>query len=394
MSQTPEENPFGVPLGDIWNEVPLFREIQRVLLSSSGPVNWELARQIGIAAASWGADDPSPNAEDQRGFEEAVRVAELQVAGFTELEPPGDLPRVEAVRRSQWVERNLQGLRAVVEPAAGKIGEAVAAAQAESMPEGSSPQAMTQLLGQLSPLLLGAQVGTVLGSLGQRVLGQYDIAIPRPDGAGELLFVVPNVAAFEKDWSLDPKEFRTWVAIHEVTHRFEFARPWAPARFRELLDDYTSTLRLDVDELRRRLETLDPANPDAMQQMLGPGEGLFGAVLDDEQRLKLGRIQAFMSAAEGYGDHVVHALGGRLLSSAGRVEEAVSRIDTPEQDPVFMRLLGVEVERQHFDAGRTFCDKVADLTDEATLARMWDSADAMPSWPEVEEPRLWLARTV
>ncbi len=38
-------------------------------------------------------------------------------------------------------------------------------------------------------------------------------------------------------------------------------------------------------------------------------EGLFGAVLDDEQRLKLGRIQAFMSAAEGYGDHVMQALG-------------------------------------------------------------------------------------
>lgn len=394
MNQTPEENPFGVPLGDIWNEVPLFREIQRVLLSSSGPVNWELARQIGIAAASWGADDPSPSAEDQREFEAAVRVAELQVAAFTELEPPGDLPRVEAVRRTQWVERNLQGLRAVLEPAASKIGEAVAAAQAESMPEGASPQAMTQLLGQLSPLLLGAQVGTVLGSLGQQVMGQYDIAIPRPDGAGALLFVVPNVAAFEKDWSLDRIEFRTWVAIHEVTHRFEFARPWALVRFRELLEDYTSTLRLDVEELRRRLETLDPANPDAMQQMLGPGEGLFGAVLDDEQRLKLGRIQAFMSAAEGYGDHVAHALSGRLLSSAGRIEEAISRLDTSEGDPVFERLLGVDMKKEQYVAGRKFCDTVIELTDEATLSRMWESADAMPSLPEIHEPRLWLARTV
>ena len=31
---------------------------------------------------------------------------------------------------------------------------------------------------------------------------------------------------------------------------------------------------------------------------------------------------------------------------------------------------------------------------EATLARMWDSAEAMPSLPEIGEPRLWLARTV
>ena len=103
MSQTPEENPFGVPMGDIWNDVPLFREIHRVLLSSSGPVNWELARQVGIAAASWGAGDAAPTEEDQRTFEEAVRVAELHVGAFTGLEPPGDLPKVQAVRRGQWV---------------------------------------------------------------------------------------------------------------------------------------------------------------------------------------------------------------------------------------------------------------------------------------------------
>src|SRR5438067_3914834 len=31
-------------------------------------------------------------------------------------------------------------------------------------------------------------------------------------------------------------------------------------------------------------------------------------------------------------------------------------------------------------------------TDEQTLARMWDSAESLPSKPELEEPRLWLAR--
>jgi len=400
VSQTPEENPFGVPMGDIWNDVPLFREIQRVLLSSSGPVNWELARQVGIAAASWGAGDVAPTAEDQRTFEEAVRVAELQVGVFTGLEPPVDLPKVQAVRRGQWVQQNLEGLRDVLEPAAAKIGEAVARAQREA-PSDASPDVagapmpgMTQLLGQLSPLLLGAQVGSVLGALGQQVLGQYDIAVPRAEGSAALLFVVPNIARFEKDWSLDATEFRTWIAIHEVTHRFEFARPWALTRFRELLNDYTSTLQLDVEGLQRRLEMLDPSNPEAMQEMLGSGEGLFGAVLDDEQRLKLNRIQAFMIAAEGYGDHVMHTLGAQLLSSYARIEEAMHRYrETEETDPVLERLLGIEVKREQYRLGKAFCDTVVELTDEATLARMWDSAEAMPSLPEIEEPRLWLARS-
>lgn len=399
MNQTPEENPFGVPMGDIWNDVPLFREIQRVLLSSSGPVNWELARQVGIAAASWGAGDTAPTAVDQRTFEEAVRFAELQVGAFTGLETPSDLPKVLAVRRGQWVQHNLEGLRDVLEPAAAKIGEAVARAQRDAPPD-ASPDAgapipgMTQLLGQLSPLLLGAQVGSVLGALGQQVLGQYDIAVPRAEGSATLLFVVPNIAQFEKDWSLDATEFRTWIAIHEVTHRFEFARPWALERFRELLDDYTSTLRLDAEGLQRRLEALDPSDPEAMQEMLGSGEGLFGAVLDDEQRLKLNRIQAFMSAAEGYGDHVMHALGSQLLSSYARIDEAMRRYrEAEETDPVLERLLGIEVKREQYRLGKAFCDSVVELTDEVTLTRMWDSADAMPSLPEIEEPRLWLARS-
>jgi uncharacterized protein (DUF2342 family) len=65
-----------------------------------------------------------------------------------------------------------------------------------------------------------------------------------------------------------------------------------------------------------------------------------------------------------------------------------------EADLVFERLLGIEMKREQYRLGRAFCDAVADLGDEATLVRMWGSAEAMPSLAEIEEPRLWLARTV
>ncbi len=394
MGEPEVPGPFGVPLGDVWNDVPLFREIQRVLQSSAGPVNWELARQVGIASALLGGDDPAPTAEDQRELEEAVRVAELHVAGLTGLEPPPDLARVQAVRRSQWVQASIEGLRTIVEPAAAKLSTAIERAQRDSTPPEASGFA-TQLMHQLSPLLLGAQVGSVLGSLGQRVLGQYDIAVPRSGRPGSLLFVVPNIARFERDWSLDRTDFRTWIAIHEVTHRFEFGRPWAVEWFRSLLEDFLSTLELDVAGLQARLESVDVSDPEALQQLFEGGEGLFGTVLDTEQRIKLGRIQAFMAAAEGYGDHVMHAVGRAMLPSAGRIEEAMRRYREGEHgDPVFERLLGIEMKREQYRLGRSFCDAVAEQADERTLARMWESADALPSLPELEEPRLWLARTV
>ena len=387
--------PFGSGDPDAFADAPLFRELQRVMSSSSGPVNWEMARQIGIANAQEGRDDPAPTDEDRRGFEESVRVAEMHVARFTGLEAPTDVVEIRTVRRADWVNASTQSLRELVEPAAARMATAMSEATREALgpdvPE--EMRAVGGMFEQLSPLLLGAQVGTVLGALGQHVMGQYDIAIPR-SGHDALLFVVTNVAQFERDWSLDPTDFRTYIAIHEVVHRFEFARPWTHLRFAELLSDFLSTLKIDAAAMQERLATLDPSNPQAMESLMESEEGLFGAVLDDEQRIKLGRIQAFMAAAEGYGDHVVHGLGRELLPSFDRIREAMRRYREGEAgDPVFERLLGIEMKREQYTQGAAFCDTVVELTDEATLAIMWDSAEAMPSLPEIEEPRLWLARS-
>ena len=94
------ETPFGPIDPNAFADTPLFREIQRVLSSSSGPVNWELARQIGIASAQEGREDPAPTEQDRRSFEEAVRVAELHVARFTGLEPPSDVAIVAPTIRA------------------------------------------------------------------------------------------------------------------------------------------------------------------------------------------------------------------------------------------------------------------------------------------------------
>jgi putative hydrolase len=341
--------------------------------------------------ASWNREDPVPTEEDRRGFEETVRAAELHVAEFTGLAPAPELTPVLAFRRAQWVEAGVQELRDLVEPAAVRVGEAFGKAQTEDVPAEAAQMAQA-VLGQLSPLLLGAQAGTVLGFLGQRALGQFDVAVPRR-GPGSLYFVVPNIAQFESDWSVHRVEFRAWVTLHEVVHRFEFARPWASEHLLSLVQDYASTLEIDVAGIRERLEGLDPSNPNALQGLFESGEGLFGGELDPEQRLKLARVQAFVAAAEGYGDHVTHQLGEKMLGSLSQIEEAVSRSrEEDAEDPVFERLVGTPMKREQLRAGRTFCDRAAELTDEPTLARMWESPDSLPSMPEIEEPSLWLAR--
>jgi putative hydrolase len=250
------------------------------------------------------------------------------------------------------------------------------------------------VLQQVVPLLLGAQSGTAFGMLSQRALGGYEVPVPRP-GPATVSFVVPNVAAFERDWSLPPVEFRAWAALREVVYRFEFARPWVREHLLGLLRDHAANLSVDMGQLMERLQGLDPSNPEALQELVRQGDDLLTPQLDDEQRLQLARVQSFLAAARGYAEHVTRVVGRTMLQAADRIEEAVHRGREGEAgDPVFERLLGVDMPGERYEQGERFAEAVADLTDEQTLARMWDSAESLPSRPELEEPSLWLARIV
>ena len=47
----------------------------------------------------------------------------------------------------------------------------------------------------------------------------------------------------------------------------------------------------------------------------------------------------------------------------------------------------LQEQEEQYRLGKSFCDRVVELTDEATLSRMWESSEALPSMPELEEPR-------
>jgi putative hydrolase len=395
--------PFGMDPESL-RDAPLFRELQRVMSSSSGPVQWELARQLAVAGAAESGNDPEPAQAARAGLEDALRVAELQVVDFTGLEPANDLLRIELARRADWIAGAIDAYRPLVESAASRLQDALARAMTEQVqPDDGSDTPLAalglgspeELIRQLGPLLQATQIGQVFGFLAARVLGDHDVGIPRAP-TGPIGFVLTNIERVEADWSLDPREFRTFVALHQVVHRLQSERPWLPDYAARVVDDFLSTMTIDVDAIQQRFASLAPADPESLQAAFGgEDDAMFGVVLDDEQRLKLDRIRALVGAVEGHGDHVAMTIGARLLGTYPQIEEAMRRHrDDEELDPLFARLLGADVGREHVDLGRRFCDTVVELTDEATLTRMWTDADALPGLAELEEPRLWLARTV
>src|SRR2546421_11724404 len=243
------------------SQIPLFRELQRLLMAQTGPVNWEIAGQIAHAVAQAGGSHgwlARPGPEDLAAFEEACRLAEMRVAELTGLETPGWITKVEVLDRVSWAQINLEAFRPFVERLAAGLRSQFAAPGQEGE-EGVPNLPAAAVLGVVGPLIFGLELGFLVGFLSRRVLGQYDLCLPRGE-PGRLHFVFPNIAEMQGELELDPRQFWMWLALHEVTHQLEFACiPWVRAHFTGLVERFIDAAEIDSSEAISRLQSLgDP----------------------------------------------------------------------------------------------------------------------------------------
>src|SRR5919198_4240427 len=204
-------------------------------------INWTWARRIATRTAQRGQDPAvaSPEALErvQREYSTLVERAVAMVSEYTRVQLPAPLTRVFVFDRAQWVDANLTQFQIMFEP----LDEAYADAVARTRRAGP--------VGVMGQVVLSGQVGVLLGYLARRVLGQYDLSLlgREPVTEGRLYFVQPNLRAMEERYHLPVDEFRAWIALHEVTHAFEFeAHPWVRGYMNDLLTTY---LRLLSDDL-------------------------------------------------------------------------------------------------------------------------------------------------
>src|SRR5205823_7083498 len=147
------------------SSIPLFRELQRLLMSQSGPVNWEIAGQISTAVAQMqmrGSGD-RPGDEERAEFEEACRLAEMRVGQLTGLETPGSITKVEVVDRVEWAQANLEAIRPFMERLSAGLGGALGGGPGNlgdlgglgggSSEEEAAAMPMSAALGMLGPLI-------------------------------------------------------------------------------------------------------------------------------------------------------------------------------------------------------------------------------------------------
>ena len=368
------------------------------MFMTDGPLNWQIARQAALVAATGGELEPNVDPLDRLRMEELLRVADLHVSDATGLATAqtGRIVSIRAVTKAEWAYYTLDHYRSLFEGLAAALTASPGGGPElpQDLGEGLDVDGLLGNLPQvLGPFFLGAQAGTMCGHLARQAMGQYELPIPRPP-SDELMVVPGAINTFADDWSIPVDDVRLWVCLSELTHHAVLGRPHVRAQLEGLLAEFVRGFRVDPTALSGQLEQLDLGDPSALPQLFNNPEALLGAVTTPAQHETETRLAALVSAIEGYVDHVVDVVGARLISSHARLTEALRRrrVTASDADALIRELFGLELSQAAYDRGDRFVAGVVERAGEDGLARLWRSERELPTPAEVDAPGLWLER--
>jgi coenzyme F420 biosynthesis associated uncharacterized protein len=342
-------------------------------------VDWSLARQIARFAAGGGADEPAARTSELGAL---VGDAEGHLREYTGLSLAGPIPPPEPVSRAEWADVNLDSLAALLEPVSERLSQRL---------DSTGPFAGP--LRAVTGATLAAETGLVIGYMSQRVLGQYEVSLLDVERPPRLLFVTANLEKAVRELQSDRESFLGWIVLHELTHVFEFSGvPWLREHMSALMRDYMRTVEVRFERgAAGGLPSLP--DPSRIVQEFREG-GLVALVQTHEQRRVMGEIQSAMAVIEGYSEHVMDAVGERVLPAYAGLRDAMERRRRSRSYPerVLQRLLGLDLKMRQYEEGKAFCDGVVERAGIAGLNRVWDAPAQLPSAEELRDPAVWLER--
>jgi len=346
-------------------------------------VDWDLAERIAVRAAGrepladsyhWASLEPD--------FAELTALAEELVAAETGLHSLAGPAKGKVTDRAGWVRANIASFQRLLGPLTEKMGKRVSGPTVPIMRAAAA-----------------AEVGLLLGWMSGRVLGQYDLLVAGgsdEDGAHEDLvyYVGPNVLALEKKFGFPPREFRLWLALHEVTHRAQFTGvPWMRDHYLGLIDRTLSAAGVDPLVLLRALKQVVDEVRAGRNPV--PEGGIAHLIAGPEQKAALDQIGGLMSLLEGHGDVTMDRAGAGHVPSAERFGRVLRnrRQSATGLTKLVQRLIGLEGKLAQYQQGEDFIAEVERLGGgKHALDPVWQGPSWLPTLAEIKEPHEWVER--
>lgn len=342
----------------------------------STAVDWHRARRVALRVSGWDQFPVVNRTAKEAQYREFVQQSEAAISSYLGVSLPKSVEEVIVVDRKEWLTANFETLKQTLEP----VEELYKTFHEQG--KGSVWDAP----------LAGVQLGGVFGYLSRRVLGQYEMGLlaPEPPEQGVLYFVEPNIERVQTKLGLSD-EFRYWIALHEVTHVFEFeAHPWVRGYFTSLVQEFMSAMTKGLAEQGVGLG----AFVQRLKENASFERHWTSWVMTPEEHALFERLQALMSLVEGYSDHVMNELGRQLLPNFTEIERKVkaSKQTRSPLDELLERLMGIDLKRAQYREGEAFVNEVVAARGLDFLNQVWEKPENLPSLAEIRKSQRWINR--
>lgn len=350
------------------------------------PIDWAVAERV---AARVGGGHAPVAAFEMRALEsdfaELTATAEGLVADETGLRSASGAARARVTDRAGWVAANTASFQRLLRPVTEKLATQMERSAGRSL----------ALPVDVGRRVNGAQVGVLLGWMSGRVLGQYDqllIEDEHPEDQDIVYYVGPNILELERRFGFPPREFRLWLALHEVTHRAQFTGvPWMRAHFLGLVGRILDGVDPDP---RRLLEALRRSAGEirAGRNPLDEG-GIMALFASEEQHATLQQVGGLMSLLEGHGDVTMdRAAADRIPNAPAFARTLRERRQQRGMTKLLTKAIGLEAKLRQYEEGERFIAAVEEAGGQQLLRRVWEGPEWLPTWPEIRDPGQWVAR--
>jgi len=381
----PNENPFAM-FADREQMAAAMRQFADMLSApSSGPVNWDMAKNIARHAVA-AEGDPSVMEGERRQIVDALQLADLWLNEVTTL--PSGVNQPEAWSRSEWIEKTVPVWKQLCDPVAARMVETMGGTiNSAGLPEEAKAMAgpLIGMLKQMSGMMVGTQIGQALGTLAGEVVGSSDVGLPLAENAALL---PGGVAKFGQGLDTPAEEIRIYLALREAAHQRLFHHvPWLRARLIGAVEEYASGISVDVSALEEQLGRLDITNPEALQEALNGG-ALIKPQETEQQKAALTRLETLLALVEGWVSTVVDDAATGKLPAASALSETVRRRRATggPAERTFATLVGLELRPRRLREAAALWRKLKDVRGIEGRDAVWSHPDLMPTSDDLDDP--------
>lgn len=377
-------------------------------MSAQGPLQWDVARQTALMAATEGVTEHNVDPQRRIAVESLANVARMHVAELTGLATPVAVP-LDVVGRATWANLTLQAWKPYFDALAQAIGgtanntatdTADTTADNTAASEADESDPMMAMLANVSkliaPSMLGMSVGTLVGRLATNTFGQFDLPLPR-DPHDRVVIVISNVDSFADEWSIPRDDMTMWALTHELVSHGVFGVAHVRQTVQQLVSQFAGGFRPNPGALSESISSLDISSGDPMKllnSLLSDPTVLLGAQRSAAQERVAPILDAAIAGIVGYIDHYVDRVTARILGQASPIGEAVRRRRVAQSgDRVFVeRLLGVDLTSEQVERAQQFIAGVLERAGDDGVALLLAKHGNLPTPSEIVAPGLWLAR--